>query len=266
MGSQPNRREVPFSVDYPGTIEPGVEQVRILVVDDHAVVRRGTTALLTTRPEFRVVAEAENAIESIKKTLATLPDVVLLDIGLGDQRGGLFAAQEIARACPTACIIAFTASDDPIHVKGVIAAGAKGYILKTSDPATIFSAIRVVLSGRRFLDPALSDVVLSELELFPEVSRRSRSVLAPRETEVLTMLASGFTYRQMAEIMGIHVSSVNAHRKRIYDKLGFGSKAEAVRYAIAIGLKHTPHKRPPDSAYGENPNLGTFEQRSGKAV
>ncbi|HVN20771.1 MAG TPA: response regulator transcription factor [Dongiaceae bacterium] len=236
------------------------------MVDDHAVVRHGTTAWLASRPELRVVAEAESATEAIKKTLAVLPDVVLLDIDLGEEAGGLFAAQEITRACPTARIIAFTASKDPVHVRAVIAAGAKGYVLKTSDASMIFSAIQGVLTGRRFLDPGLSDVVVTEMELFPEVGRRSRRVLAPRETEVLTMLASGYTYREMAETMGIQVSSVNAHRKRIYDKLGLSSRAEAVRYAIAIGLKDAPHKRRPSSICDGNPTLSTLEQRSGKAV
>ena len=252
-------------VDCLDTRQFGLSQVRILVVDDHAVVRHGTAALLATRPELVVVGEAASAMEAIATALATKPNIVLLDIGLGDE-GGLFAAQEIYRVCPTACIIAFSGSDDPVHVRGVIAAGAKGYVLKTSQLSTIFSAIAVVLAGRRFLDPGLSDLVISQLELFPEVSRRSSHVLAPRETEVLNLLASGHTYREIAEMMQITISSVNAHRKRIYDKLGLTSRAEAVRYAIALGSNCAPNKRLPVPIHDHDRNSTMSKESSRRAV
>jgi two-component system response regulator NreC len=265
VGHQQAPRDLTLAVDYPGTLESNVEQVRILIVDDHAVVRRGTAVWLASRPELRVVAEAESATEAIAKTIATKPDIVLLDIGLGDE-GGLFAAQEITRVCPTARVIAFTGSKDPIHVRGIIVAGARGYVLKTSEPSTIFAAIAVVLTGHRFFDPDLSDLLVSELELFPAVSRRSRRVLAPRETQVLALIASGYTYREIGEMLGIRVCSVNAHRKRIYVKLGFTSKAEAVRYAAAIGLTGATNKRPPVSTYVSDFNSTPSKPSTGKAV
>lgn len=262
---EPAQEEVACSIGSLGVLQSRPVPVRILVVDDHAVVRHGTASWIAGRSQLRLVGEAGTATEAITQTLATKPDIVLLDIGLGGE-GGLFAAQEIVRLHPASRIIAFSGSTDPVDMRGVLVAGARGYVLKSSEFSTILSAINAVLAGGRFLDPGLSDLVLAELELLPEVSRRARHVLTNRETQVLSLLASGHTYREIAQMLLIKTTSVNAHRKRIYDKLGLTSRAEAVRYAIASGLNGAPNKRLPMSAPYGNLNSTAPTECKRKAV
>jgi DNA-binding NarL/FixJ family response regulator len=168
----------------PQRIEPksGNPTVRLLVVDDHSVVRHGATSWLQAQPGFEVVGEAGTAAEAIALAIFLKPDVVVLDVGLRDE-GGLSAAYKIVRTCKATKVVAFSASSDTAHLKGMIAAGASAYVLKTSEPPTLLSAIRSVLVGSRFLDPALSDAVIEELDTFPEpeawLSCRSHSAGNP---------------------------------------------------------------------------------------
>jgi DNA-binding NarL/FixJ family response regulator len=173
-----------------------------------------------------------------------------MDVSLPGE-GGLWATSQTVRTCPGTKVVAFTASADPVHVRGMLAAGATGYVLKTSDLSTLLSAILAVLSGSRFLDPGLSDIVIEELDIFPEVSRRSRDVLTPRETQVLEFIVWGHTNTEIATEMGIKSTSVNTYRHRLCDKLALKNRAEIVRYGVAAGLMKTcpPASRRPGSIF-----------------
>lgn len=212
--------------------------VRLLVVDDHAVVRRGAISWLQTQAGYEVVGEAETPTEALAITMQERPHVVLLDVLLG-QQGAVAAAHEIVRDCPQSTVVAFSASSDPVHVKSMLAAGALAYVLKTSDPETLLRAIRAVIRGVRFLDPGLSEMVVDELDLFPPVSRRCKQVLTPRETQVLHSIMIGYTPRQIADQLRIKTTSVNTHRARMCAKLGLRGRAELVRYGLASGLSLT---------------------------
>lgn len=229
-------------------IEPigGNPRVRLLVVDDHSVVRHGATSWLRAQTGFTVAGEAATAREAIAKAILLKPDIVLLDVNLGDE-GGLCAAYKIVRTCPETRVVAFSASSDPVHVRGMLVAGAAAYVLKTSDPSVVLSAIQVVIAGSRFLDPALSDQVIEELATLPAASRRSRSVLTPREAQILECIVWGYTNRETAAQLQIKTTSVNTYRIRLCERLGLTNRAEIVRYGMAIGLmatrppsKHTP--------------------------
>jgi len=245
-GTTPSNTKVRLSPpSHRGNSSPST---RLLVVDDHAVVRHGVTGWLHTQTGFEVVGEAETAQEAIAQAILFRPDVVLLDVGLPGE-GGLCAASRIVRTCPGTKVVAFSASADPVHVRGMLAAGATAYVLKTSEPSTVLSAIRVALTGSRFLDPGLSDTVIEELDIFPQVSRRSRDVLTPRETEVLERIVWGHTNSEIAAELCIKTTSVNTYRIRLCEKLGLNSRAEMVCYGIAVGLLKTPPaaRRPPGS-------------------
>lgn len=226
--------------------------VRLLIVDDHSVVRRGAITWLNAQPGFVVVGEAETAEGAIAQAQSLQPDLVILDVGLGGE-GGLSAAAKIVRSCRRTKVVAFSASADRVHVCGMLAAGATAYVLKTSEPSTLLSAIRTALSGSRFLDPGLSETLVEELGIFPQVSRRAAAVLSRRQTEVMQCIVSGYTNSETATELGIDVTSVNSHRVRICNKLGLENRAEIVRYGMAAGLMQARSlmKRPPTaSAFG----------------
>jgi two-component system response regulator NreC len=209
--------------------------VRLLVVDDHSVVRRGVIAWLHTLTGFEVVGEAGTAREAVDQAELLKPDVVLLDVGMPGE-GGVSASSQIVRNCPKARVVAFSASADPVYVRGMLAAGASAYVLKTSELFTLLSAMRSVLAGSRFLDPGLSQVLIEEFYIFPEVGHRAQDVLTARETQVLQRIVCGYTGAEIAAELQIKVTSVNTYRTRLREKLGLKTRAEIVRYGTAAGL------------------------------
>lgn len=227
--------------------------IRLLIVDDHSVVRHGATSWLKAHKGCHVVGEAETASQAVALAIQHKPDIVLMDIGLGDE-GGLCAAYKIARTCPTTSVIAYTASSDPVHVRGMLAAGAKGYVLKTSDPPVLLLAISAVLEGLRFLDPGLSETVIDELALLPGTSRSTRELLTPREWDVLECIVWGYRNREIAAELRIKITSVNTYRIRICEKLGLKNKAEIIRFGVVAGLTATriSPQRPPNAAVGQD--------------
>ncbi len=224
-------------------------KVRLVIVDDHSVVRRGAVSWLSSQHCFQVVGEAAKARDALALAINKKPDVVLLDVLLEDECG-LTVAQKIFRACPTTQIIAFSASADSIHVRGMIAAGAKAYVLKTSDLSVLLTAINKVCRGERFLDPGLSNLIVEELGLFPTRHHRSRDVLTARQREVLECMVWGYSNKEIAAELKIRTTTVNTHRVRICERLGLSGRGELVRYAIAAGLttSRTGIKKPPNAA------------------
>ena len=247
-GDRPDREVQPIEVPTQPTT------VRVLIADDHSVVRRGLAAWLDNQSGFEIVEQVDSAKEAVAKTILLRPDIVLMDVCLPVE-GGVCATSQTVRASPGTKVLAFSASGDPVHVRGMLAAGARGYVLKTSEPSTILSAIRAALSDSRFLDPGLSDSMIEELDIFPAVSNRARDVLTGRETQVLQHIVWGCTNREIAFELNIKATSVNTYRHRFCDKLGLRSRAEIVRYGIAVGLikGHPPTRRPPRSVEPEFP-------------
>jgi len=219
----------------PITTEPDTGgPIRVLIADDHAIVRKGIRALLATEPGIDVVGEAGNGHEAIAQASATRPDVILMDIVMPGM-DGLEATRHILAQQPDARILVLTsfASDDKVFP--AIRAGALGYLLKDSGPGELTLAVQQVYRGESSLHPSIARKVLQQLA-YPPDSARGKNVLTGRETEVLQLLAQGHSNRQIAQELTISEATVRTHVSRILAKLNLCSRTQAALYALREGL------------------------------
>ena len=204
---------------------------RVLLADDHTIVRQGLRILLQ-REGFEVVGEAANGVEAVRLATETVPDVVVLDYGM-PVMNGLAAAREIMVSCPRAKLILLTMHADDRYVLEAVRLGVKGYVVKSQAPTDLVRAIHEVLNGMMYLSPRVSRTVvqayLAKSELPPDP-------LTPREREVLQLVAAGKTTKEVAELLGISVKTAESHRTHIMQKLDTSNTAGVVRYAIRQGL------------------------------
>jgi two-component system response regulator NreC len=207
--------------------------IRVLIVDDHAVVRTGLQLLLETQEDMEAVGEAGSVEEAVEKGRELKPDLVLLDLTMPG-RPGLDAMPELVEANPDVKVLILSMEDDPRYVREAFAAGARGYLLKEAVANEVVGAIREVAGGGRYVHPELG-ARLIDTEPSPESPREDP--LSDREREVLTLLAMGHTNHEIAKQLFISVRTAEAHRAHIMKKLGLQSRAELVRYALAKGLR-----------------------------
>ncbi len=206
--------------------------IRVLIVDDHAVVRTGLRLLLEREENLEVVGEAGNADEGVRAARLEKPDVTLLDVVMPG-RSGIEACAEIVRASKGKVLV-LSMQDDPTYVRAAFAAGASGYMLKEAADTELVQAVREVASGGRYVHPTLG-ARLAQAEV--EAARRAANdPLSEREREVLRLLALGHTNQEIAKSLFISVRTAETHRAHIMQKLGLGTRAELVRYALANGL------------------------------
>ena len=213
--------------------------IRVLIADDHAVVREGLTALVAAQPGLVVVAEAAGGMDAWRKARELRPDVVLLDVSMPDG-GGLEAMERIARDCPDTRVLALTMHEERGYLSRMLRAGAAGYALKRSASAELVNAIRTVHDGERYVDPSLAGSLLAEFVGRPTRNRRTAddaasTDLTPREAEVLRLLAFGHSNKEIATALSISVKTVETHRASGMSRLGLPSRAALVRFAIAEG-------------------------------
>ncbi|MBM3678208.1 MAG: response regulator transcription factor [Actinobacteria bacterium] len=206
---------------------------RILIVDDHAVVRSGLRLLLEREEDIEVVAEAGNADEAVRAARLEKPDVVLLDVVMPG-RSGLEVAAEIVEASKGARILVLSMQDDPTYVREAFAGGASGYLLKEAADAELVQAVKEVASGGRYVHPMLG-ARLAQAEV-DAARRAAEDPLSEREREVLRLLALGHTNQEIAKQLYISVRTAETHRAHIMQKLGLNTRAELVRYALAQGM------------------------------
>ena len=207
--------------------------IRILIVDDHAVVRSGLKLLLEVEEDIVVVAEAGSADEGVRAARLEKPDVVLLDVVMPG-RSGIEATPELRKAAPNARVLVLSMQDDPSYVREAFAAGASGYLLKEAADVELVQAVREVASGARYVHPALgARLAAAEVDA---ASRVAADPLSDREREVLRLLALGHTNQEIAKMLFISVRTAETHRAHIMQKLGLQTRAELVRYALANGL------------------------------
>ncbi len=210
----------------------GTPKIKVLIVDDHAVVRTGLRLLLEREPDFEVVAEAGNADEGVRAARLEKPDVVLLDVVMPG-RSGIDACAEVVQASKGRVLV-LSMQDDPTYVRAAFAAGASGYMLKEAADTELVQAVREVANGGRYVHPTLG-ARLAQAEV--EAARRAANdPLSEREREVLRLLALGHTNQEIAKSLFISVRTAETHRAHIMQKLGLGTRAELVRYALANGL------------------------------
>ncbi|HEY2372120.1 MAG TPA: response regulator transcription factor [Gaiellaceae bacterium] len=207
--------------------------IRVLIVDDHAVVRSGLRLLLDAESDLEVVGEAGSAREAVFEARTANPDVILLDVVMPDQ-SGLEAIPTLLHEHPDTKILVLSMQDDPRYVREAFGAGARGYVLKEAADAEVVAAIREVAGGGRYVHPALG-ARLVEAET-AEARRAEEDPLSEREREVLRLLALGHTNQEISTQLYISVRTAETHRAHIMQKLRLSSRAELVRYALEQGL------------------------------
>ncbi len=212
-------------------------RVRVMIADDHPLVRSGLRFLLEREGEFDVVAEAADGYEAIDLAALHKPDVVLLDVGM-PRLSGPDAALSIAQKTPATRIVMVSMHSDESYVLRALKAGARGYLLKASPEADVLAAVRAVAAGNAYFSPSITKLLIEEYVL--EARRRgvedSYDLLSVREKEILLMLASGKSNREIAEQLHISISTVETHRNNIFQKLHLHNLAELILYAVRKGL------------------------------
>ncbi|HZO49770.1 MAG TPA: response regulator transcription factor [Gaiellaceae bacterium] len=208
-------------------------QTRVLIVDDHAVVRAGLRMLLDAEDDIEPVGEAGNAREGVFEARSLKPDVILLDVVMPGQ-SGLEVLPQLVHENPDAKVLVLSMQDDPQYVREAFAAGASGYVLKEAADAEVVNAIREVARGGRYVHPELgARLIAAEAE---ERRREAEDPLSEREREVLRLLALGHTNQEIAKMLYISVRTAETHRAHIMQKLRLQTRAELVRYALEQGL------------------------------
>ncbi len=204
--------------------------IRVLLADDHGVVRKGVRDFLEEEPDLNVVGEASDGAQAVDMALALQPDVVVMDIKM-PQLSGIEATKRIKAAAPQVRVLALSAYDDDPYVWGLLEAGASGYVLKTAESRELISAIRAVAAGRSALDPQIAPRIIARAAR-PTPS----SDLTDREREVLSLAARGLTNKQIGHDLNISDRTVQNHLANIYGKLSVQSRTEAVTAALQRGL------------------------------
>jgi two-component system response regulator NreC len=217
-------------------------KTRILLADDHTIVRQGLKAILEGEPDIEVVGEAADGREAVRKAATLAADVVVMDVSM-PRMNGIEATARIARDSPRARVIALTMHNSEEYIYSLLKAGARGYLLKESASSDLVEAIRSVRRNGTYLHPTVSPKVVSEYLKRPDPRTRAamptRESLTSREREILQLIAEGHTNKEIAGHLGLSVKTVEAHRTRIMQKLRIHNVAGLTRYAISHGITST---------------------------
>lgn len=212
--------------------------IKLIIVDDHAMVRSGLRMLLSSKEDIEVAAEASEGDEGIKAALEHRPDVVLMDLSMPHGKDGLTAASELKQQLPDVAILILTMHDDDEYLFRAIHAGASGYVLKNAPHEELLTAIRSVAKGDAYLYPTATKRLMNEY-----VDRLSRGessdqfdTLSEREKEVLELAAKGYSNKEIAEQLIISVKTVETHKSNVMEKLGLKSRPELIKFAMKKGL------------------------------
>src|SRR2546421_6834110 len=213
-------------------MSPHTRKTRILLVDDHAVVRQGCKMLLDAQPDMEIVGEASNGREAVESAETLRPDIVVMDVAM-PELNGIEATRRLAASAPHTRVIALSMHKDSVYVREILRAGARGYLLKDSGAEDLVSAVRAVASGQSYLSPAVSNAVLDD---YRKHVTNPIDLLTSREREVLQLLAEGKTNKEIAGVLNLSVYTVDAHRGRIMEKLNLHSINDLVRFAVRNGI------------------------------
>lgn len=209
--------------------------IRVLLVDDHSVIRTGLRALLHAEADIEVVGEAADSVETMRRVEALHPDVVLLDIGLPGE-DGIEVAKKLRAKYPSLVVLFLTMHEDEALLHEAMRTGASGYVIKRADDAEIISAIHAAARGDVYVHPAMTRALLRRSAVGRPSGADGSEPLTRRETDVLRLLARGHTNRQIADVLGLSVRTVEGHRANLMGKLAVSSRVELVSYAEEHGL------------------------------
>lgn len=215
-----------------------MSKIRLLLVDDHAVVRAGLRMLFSASDDLEIIGEAETGAEGVRLACELRPDVVLMDISMPDMNG-IEATRRIKAQCPEVAVLALTMHEDDQYFFEMLSAGASGYVPKRAAPNDLLSAIHAVRNGGMFLFPSVARLLVNDYlqkREHPGAAPRGFEELTEREREVLALIAEGRNNQEIADALVISVKTVNRHRENIMAKLNLHSRVELVRYAIEKGL------------------------------
>lgn len=205
--------------------------IRVLIADDHTILRQGLRLILAEDPTLTVVGEAANGMEAVTQALKLLPDVVLMDVKMPGI-SGIEATRRIRAAKPGIQILMLTVSDKDEDLLNALRAGARGYLLKNAEAGEVLTAIHRVYKGEAILPPSMAARVLDELV----APTGKREALSGREIEVIRLLAQGLSNKEIAKALSISENTVKTHVRHIFSKLDLRSRAEAAAYAVSSGL------------------------------
>jgi len=209
--------------------------LRILVADDHGTVRQGLKLLIDSQPDMRVVGEAADGDAVVQQAEALKPDIIVMDISMPGMNG-LMATREVKREQPAVVIVALTRHEDDTYLEELLRAGASGYVLKQSAPLEFLQAIRAVAAGGIYLDPAMTSRVADGLlDRNGAAAGRSRASISDRESEVLRLIAIGYSNKEVATKLNISVKTVEVHKANAMRKLGLNGRVDVVRYGVLQG-------------------------------
>jgi two-component system response regulator NreC len=213
-------------------------KIRVMIVDDHAILRAGLRMLVNAQADMEVVSEAPDGENAVQEVLETKPDVTLLDLTM-PRVGGMKALQEIARNCRGTRVLVLTMHDDPAYLRSALAAGASGYLLKRAVDSELIAAIRAVHRGGIFVDPRLANVLVQDVLAKKGTKAgptRPVNILSDRELQVLSLVARGYSSAQIAKQIFVGVKTVETYRSRFAEKLGLRTRSDVIRFAVHMGL------------------------------
>ena len=216
--------------------------IKCIVVDDHTLFRDGLRRLLEGEADFDVVGEARDAVEALEKVRTLRPDIVLMDIGMAGM-SSFEAARLVAKDYPATRIIFLTMYEDEEYLLQCLEVGASGYILKDAPAPKLISAVREVYKGKKCISPQVMEKLVDDFSARPQGNRprvARSSTLTPREREVVKMIAEGNSVREIANLLGLSIKTVEAHKFNLMRKLGIHNKAQLVTYAIQKKILKVP--------------------------
>src|SRR6202522_4567847 len=206
--------------------------LRILLADDHAMVRKGFRLILETQPDMQIVGEAGNGREAVELAEKLQPDLEVMDVTM-PELNGIEATRRLSTVAPRARVLALSMHKDSVYVREILRAGSRGYLLKDSVDTDLIAAVRAVAKGEGYLSPGVSDAVLTD---YRRHVTDPLDLLTSREREVLQLIAEGKTNKEIATSLSLSVYTVEAHRGRLMEKLNLHSTGELVRFAVRNGL------------------------------
>lgn len=206
--------------------------IRILLADDHRILREGICALIQDQADMQVIGESEDGLDTMKKVAQLNPDVVVMDIAM-PLLNGLEATRQIRRDFPQVRVLILTMHENEEYIRQVLAAGALGYVLKDAAARDLLGAIRSVYQGEAVLSPAITRLVIEDYLRWGDIRPEDTTDgLTPREREVLQLIAEGYTNKEIAEIMSLSVKTVQSHRTNLMNKLDLHDRGDLIKYAI----------------------------------